>query len=1603
MTTRFFPASRAALLLLVTALPITFTPATQAAVGTWNGGWPPIAGSYNGGSDANVPVTATVQESPPQITLTLHRAGAYTIYRKLRDGTSWGTVLATLPAGSTSYTDTSVNVGETYEYKVVISGVTATANSVLATGYLMAGIRVDKTAPRGRVVLVVTDTIATGLPAELDAYQRDLGADGWTVHTLVVASGDYSGAGNVHQAIRTQIQTLNTTYPGEVKNVILLGKVPAPRSGLSDGSRPDGHAASYAEATDSYYAEMDGNWTDTGANTQTGDIGNIAGDGKFDASRVTALGTGQKIELGFGRIDTSYGQTSHLATTRMYLEKLARYRHAADDFQPGRKGAIRKGYDNVDEAGWMSLTSLLGPGKIVAVTSTNDLPANPTGRYDTDGLFTRENQQGPFLFYFKGTGYMDMRDEDSRAVFLTGMQSNWGWWAEPVGGGQMAGRIGTDNFTLSLTWSIWGVRYFYHRLGLGGDMGDVLRTTLNNSSWSSGFYAYGTGGTGNGDKNGRLWINHFGDPTLRLFPVRPPRNLTATVAGAEGVSLAWTSSDDTALQGVHIYRAASPTGPWTQLTPAGNPYSGINYTDTPPSAGDWTYSVRAIKLENTPCGTYLNPSLGATITVQTATATSPLTITTTTLSPANWQTRQPIALQATGGCQPYTWSLAGGSLPDGLTLSADGVITGSPTRGGISHQPVFQVRDFRGATAQLAYELGVTTRRIFTIPIEADTVARSAFSFKDYNYGTANGLLIVRSHNSAPLYSDAFPYLRFTLPALAEGERLEAARLLLTLGGGSATTANTTLSVSLLADAGDAWTEGTAAGSPGTGAALTHTNRPTAMNPGVPATTLLAAFAPNMRISLDVFPHCVATLAEDPTRTLGLVVSSNTVSSLSACSRENPTTARPVVELSVTHQPLITVSRPLHGSVIVPSGQGLVLNAVGVDVAPITWTWSKLSGPGMVNFENPASPSTPADFSSPGRYSLQLTADDGELVSRKTIDVQVVSNAGYITKTDRLVLHYRFDEASGTGVLDSAPDEVAHNATFSAETGLAWSPTGGRVRGALEFTAPNSYVQTSDHDALDNTTRLSIALWVHPAAGTMDANIRGLLSKRTGTNAQEAYTIYLQNSRVYVRFRGSNGTINTTNPVVTAGQWTHIAAVYDGTQAGTANCVLIYINGVAVPLSGGFETDTSINNNTSPLWIGQIPAGNAAYSFLGLIDDVRIYRDRSLAATDVADLIVADAPRLTVIAPTENPLSGQPFVLTGMVTENGAQLPAPSASVEWSKSAGSPTVAFNAPAALTTNATATGAGFVSLRLTADDGVVTTYVDTGLTVTASTLNYSAWAAQIPWPLGADSTAAGDPDGDGFSNLLEYALNFDPLIADAPRLTVIAPAENPVSGQPFVLTGMVTENGAQLPAPSASVEWSKSAGSPTVVFNAPAALTTNATATGAGFVSLRLTADDGVVKTYVDTSLTVTASTLNYSAWAAQSPWPLGTDSTAAGDPDGDGFANLLEYALNFDPLIADAAAHRPSVSAADGHLAFSFTRDPALNTLTYEVQASPDLSAQSWTTLARSTAGAVTTNINGGSLSIQESTHDNLLRVTIVDAAPLTNTTRRFLRLQVTQP
>jgi hypothetical protein len=96
---------------------------------------------------------------------------------------------------------------------------------------------------------------------------------------------------------------------------------------------------------------------------------------------------------------------------------------------------------------------------------------------------------------------------------------------------------------------------------------------------------------------------------------------------------------------------------------------------------------------------------------------SPPNITTTTLPGGTVGLAYNQTLQATGGILTLTWSLASGSLPEGLTLSSAGVISGTPTNTGPANFTVrvtdaFNQADTQDLSIAISEALAITTNSL---------------------------------------------------------------------------------------------------------------------------------------------------------------------------------------------------------------------------------------------------------------------------------------------------------------------------------------------------------------------------------------------------------------------------------------------------------------------------------------------------------------------------------------------------------------------------------------------------------------------------------------------------------------------------------------------------------------------------------------------------------------------------------------------------------------------------------------------------------------------------------------------------------------------------
>ena len=171
----------------------------------------------------------------------------------------------------------------------------------------------------------------------------------------------------------------------------------------------------------------------------------------------------------------------------------------------------------------------------------------------------------------------------------------------------------------------------------------------------------------------------------------PTITLSPTTLGAPTVGAAYSQT----------LTASGGTGPysWTLVTgtlPAGLSLSTSGVVSgTPTSSNGAGTSVVVKATDSQLCSATLAYSLKVcpTITI------GPSTLPTTTLNAAYSQT-----LSASGGMAPYLWSLASGTLPNGLTLKNYGVISGTPTS---STPATFTVKatDGNGCAISTSYTL----------------------------------------------------------------------------------------------------------------------------------------------------------------------------------------------------------------------------------------------------------------------------------------------------------------------------------------------------------------------------------------------------------------------------------------------------------------------------------------------------------------------------------------------------------------------------------------------------------------------------------------------------------------------------------------------------------------------------------------------------------------------------------------------------------------------------------------------------------------------------------------------------------------------------------
>jgi hypothetical protein len=521
----------------------------------------------------------------------------------------------------------------------------------------------------------------------------------------------------------------------------------------------------------------------------------------------------------------------------------------------------------------------------------------------------------------------------------------------------------------------------------------------------------------------------------------------------------------------------------------------------------------------------------------------------------------------------------------------------------------------------------------------------------------------------------------------------------------------------------------------------------------------------------------------------------------------------------------------------------------------LTYRWTLLSGPGTVTFGTPQAATTTAKFSALGSYAIRLTVSDGALDDFD--DMVVTVHQPGASRTVQIPIVSGADDAMEGG---GSTNKFVDLASADVELGNSGPPSNTAMLDGLRFAGipvprngeiVSAKIQFKVDEAGSEAAAYTIRGEANDNAPTYLA-VAGNISARPGTMT----------------------TVPWSPPA-----WTLIGDAGPGQLTPDLKTIVQEIvnrpgwvegNALAFMISGTGRRTAEAKDGLSP--------------------PVLVLEFRRLA-TNTAPVVNAGLDA-AIKLPAQ-------AALDGTVTDDGQPQATPTTT--WSMVSGPGTVTFGNPALVDTTATFSAPGDYVLRLTASDGLLSTFDDVAVAVegadAAPVMNAGPDQA-IQLPAGATlhgaivdpgysgpvTTAWSQVSGPGtvtfgdaaaldttatFSDAGSYTLRLtgtnsrlsgqDTLVVAVERANaapVVRAGPDQVIQLPAraTLDGTVTDDGQPTP-PTVTTTWTMLAGPGTVTFGNAALVDTTAEFSAPGSYTLRLTANDGALSTFDDVQVVV----------------------------------------------------------------------------------------------------------------------------------------------------
>ncbi len=277
------------------------------------------------------------------------------------------------------------------------------------------------------------------------------------------------------------------------------------------------------------------------------------------------------------------------------------------------------------------------------------------------------------------------------------------------------------------------------------------------------------------------------------------------------------------------------------------------------------------------------------------------------------------------------------------------------------------------------------------------------------------------------------------------------------------------------------------------------------------------------------------------------------------------------------------------------------------DGSPTSWLWDFGDGTTSTD-ENPSHL-----YSDAGAYDVTLTVNNA-------------AGSNSVTRSQFIAVSSLYAGlVSAWNLNGDAADAVGPN-SFSQLNSPTFST--GLIGQAVSFArASNQYLAVADNESQALGERFSLSMWLR-LSSTSFLSRHALLSKwdvGLSAGAWYAYLFDVGSIQVHFVFGTDSGSNDVLLGSADRGEWTHLAVVYDGTQATDDAKFVAYLNGAPQSLSFDSAVPAALQSSSAEMQLGNLfNAASGAYAFDGDADAAALW-NRPLTADEVALLYNAGA------------------------------------------------------------------------------------------------------------------------------------------------------------------------------------------------------------------------------------------------------------------------------------------------------------------------------------------------------------------------------------------